>query len=82
MATVRKATHVANLNTTEDDATAEIFGGNIKKEKEKAINALNDFAIEYPNIKRDRKILVSQIECCTRKGQAAEVMAKIRRTYM
>ena len=69
MANVKKATHVANLNTTEDDLTKELFGENVKEEIDKAIIALKDFKEFIPKIKRDYKMLERRIKSCTKKDK-------------
>ena len=77
-----KATHVTNLNTTENVVTSEIFGGEVKSEIARAKTALKDFKDFNQKIRKDYKILVAQLEACTQKGQVTSVMASIRRKYM
>ena len=67
---------------TNNVATAEIFGDNISTEIVRAKNALKDFKDFNQKIRKDYKILVAQLEACTKKGQVTSVMASIRRKYM
>ena len=82
MATVRKATHLTNLNTTENVVTTEIFGDDIRTEKARAKNALKDFARWYPEIQKNYKVFKGRIEACTHKGEVSKIMSEIRRHYI
>ena len=70
------------LVAQEDLATQEIFGSDVRKEIIKAQQALSDFAKYYVEIKRDYKIIAAELNACTKKGQASQIMSRVRQTYM
>lgn len=76
------ATNLLAVVDTEDLAIQEIFGEGVKKEVQIAKKTLQDFADYYLPIRRDYNKLVAELDACTKKGQAAEVMAKVRRVYI
>jgi hypothetical protein len=64
------------------NATEEIFGGSVRNEVVRAQNALKDFASFIPKLKKDYLEIFDQLEGCTRKGQASEIMGRVRRDYL
>ena len=76
------ATNVLATVETEDLVTKEIFGEGVGDEVRNAKKTLRDFADYLPKLKTERKNIEDELDSCTRKGQAAEIMARVRRQYL
>lgn len=70
---------MANTNNV---ATQEIFGESVRVEVARAKQALEDFAFFLPELKKDFNTILSELESCTRKGQAATIMSRVRKKYL
>lgn len=70
------------MATTNNLATQEIFGESVRIEVARSRQALDDFAFFLPKLKKDYDEILSELEACTRRGQASAIMARVRKKYM
>ena len=73
---------VSNAAQMRSKANEEIFGGSVSLEVTKAKNAILDFADFNPKLIKDLNDIITELESCTKSGQPAIIMARVRHRYL
>lgn len=80
------AYHAQHLITDNeaDNVNSELFGKGVAKEIQKAIKIINDFASfdEFAELKKNKDIIIAELQSCTYCGQASQIMRRVRRRYL